>query len=276
MTAVSPERLPLLCKVTEQRQSRMYKVYPRNLSAEGATVDSEHNPAIESRVELYLEYPKFAKGKKLVGIVRGVSESPMGFHVEWLAAENEPAAYEDLKKLIPAIASQSALSLPPVAAPELEILDDLSEVIDTPQPKSRSSAPNLASKDAASSKHQFQLLLVTDDTELAGIAARAAAMLQDKTRQAISTTHFNSAFAASSLELVVADLAVIDEELSGIKATQIILWLRDREDAAHIPIAIVVRQESSIKIYQQAGADFFLSRPVRFNELLVTLEAMLP
>ena len=275
MAEAPAERLPLLCKVTEQRQSRMYKVFPRNLSAEGATVDSEQNPEIDSRVELYLQYPKFAKGKKLIGVVRAVSENPRGFQIEWLSAENDPAAYEDLKKLIPAVQNQQALAAG-------ELLEELTEEVApdpsvTPPPTTRANAPTLVNKESpANSKVQFQLLLVTDDQQLAGIAARAAGMLQDKTKQAISTTHFNSAFAASSLEAAVADLAVIDESLTGVKATQIILWLRDREDAAHIPIAVVVNEESSVKIYQQAGADFFLSRPVRFNELLVTLEAMLP
>ena len=272
------ERLPLLCKVTEQRQSRMYKVYPRNLSVEGGTVDSEHCPEIDSRVELYLQYPKFAKGKKLVGVVRAVSQSPKGFQVEWLSAENDPAAYEDLKKLVPAVQSQAA-SAPAPAEPEMleelteEVLHDLSP---QPQVAVRSAAPALNNESTAESRVQFQLLLVTDDHNLAGVTARAARMLADKTHQAITPTHFDSTFAADNLEAAVADLAIIDEELQGIKATQIILWLRDREDAAHIPIAVVVSEESSVKIYQQAGADFFLSRPVRFNELLVTLEAMLP
>ena len=131
------------------------------------------------------------------------------------------------------------------------------------------SAATPASK--AASQAQFRVLVVDDDPDMAALLAR----MLTKEGMAVDTLFDGDAALAHALE-AHPDLILLDVMLPGLSGFQICERLKADEATALIPIVLVTALEDTQSRVRGiiAGADDFLSKPVKNEELIARVNSL--
>ena len=117
----------------------------------------------------------------------------------------------------------------------------------------------------------FRVLVVDDDPDMAGFLAR---LLVQQGMQADTAADGHAA-----LEMIAAappDLVLLDVQMPGPSGFDICRQLKGREATALLPVVLITAledQESRVRGIE-AGADDFLSKPVRREELLARVNTL--
>jgi class 3 adenylate cyclase len=117
----------------------------------------------------------------------------------------------------------------------------------------------------------FRVLIVDDDPDMAGLLAGMIAQ-QDMQAEVATDGH-------AALEMIAAsppDLVLLDVQMPGPSGFEICRRLKSREATALLPVVLITAledQESRVRGIE-AGADDFLSKPVRREELIARVKTL--
>ena len=117
----------------------------------------------------------------------------------------------------------------------------------------------------------FCVLIVDDDPDMAGLLGR---MLTQQGMQAQAVSN-----GATALEMIAAsppDLVLLDVQMPGPNGFEICRHLKSREATALLPVVLVTALEDHESRVRgiEAGADDFLSKPVRREELIARVKTL--
>ena len=120
-------------------------------------------------------------------------------------------------------------------------------------------------------KAAFRVLIVDDDPDMAGLLAR---MLVQQGMQAEI-----AADGQVALEMIAAappDLVLLDVQMPGPSGFDICLKLKGQEATALLPVVLITALEDQVSRVRgiEAGADDFLSKPVRREELVARVKTL--
>ncbi len=105
-------------------------------------------------------------------------------------------------------------------------------------------------------------LIITDDDP--GIQDAARMIFE---RANYNVTVFSSGEPLLAGEFEIPDLFILDKQLSGVDGLDICRFLKNREQTAKIPIIILSASPQIGRLAALAGADAFLEKPFKMQEL---------
>jgi DNA-binding response OmpR family regulator len=128
-----------------------------------------------------------------------------------------------------------------------------------------------AAEAATAAKAEFRVLVVDDDSDMAGVLVR---LLTQQGMKADVAADGHAALAMISASM--PDLVLLDVQMPGPSGFEICRLLKDNEATALLPVVLVTALEDHDSRVRgiEAGADDFLSKPVRREELVARVKTL--
>lgn len=116
-------------------------------------------------------------------------------------------------------------------------------------------------------------ILVVDDN--IGLLRLISTMLTNASYSVVEARSADDALAA--LDESTPDLIIADIMMPGMNGIELTEAIRSREDTAYVPVVIVSAHTDMDVVKQalEAGADHFLTKPIKYDALISTVQRVL-
>ncbi len=233
------ERLPVALVVEYDGPEDLFRDYTANLSSGGTFVHTDRELEIDDEVSLELSFPRLLAPLYISGIVRWVrraSDHDTGVGVGIEFTDFDGSARKELEEVVTQIANGDPYFV----------------------------------------QQGIKVLLVEDNPHVAALIRDGLASGRYSEAEVECVSASDGREALDILFTQSFDVLVIDINLPLIDGAEVIATLRAKDAYKSMPvIAVSAAGEGARRAAMEAGADFFLDKPMRLREIFATMHLLL-